>query len=370
MKKIVSLMFAMGAVCAASLTSCSSNDSLDAEYIPVKESRSGNWSFYAPNGDIVCQDEFKNIPSPVINGYFYAEESNGSYTLYKMGDKPEAVTDCDGLVDVGFMYNGIVPIVKMDARISYVNSNGEVKFTIEPIGGKEVVYAQSYASEGMIAVATEDRKWGYLNSNGEVVIAPKYGYASPFNNGLAMVRLDGIISAIDKQGEVVFKLKEGYNSYNTFKNGYLLANDPNGKLVLVNEKGEVAYKFKEGIYKIYDYNKEYAIYRNGDGVGVMTLDGEVIIKPGKYHNISFITDNTFIADKDSKSVIINTEGEVTTTFDETVRYDKNFGYYTIESTTCTFIDEDGKEKKNASFFRLGDFSADKELVRSNYKGNY
>ena len=84
MKKIYSLMFAMGAVCAASLTSCS-GDSLDAEYVAVKESRSGNWSFYSPDGDVICKDEFKHKPSPVINGYFYVPEGNsGLYTLPKI----------------------------------------------------------------------------------------------------------------------------------------------------------------------------------------------------------------------------------------------------------------------------------------------
>ena len=100
MKKIYSLMFAMGAICAASLTSCSS-DSLDAEYVAVKESRSGNWSFYSPDGKMVCKDEFKSEPSAVINGYFYVQEGEkGLYTLYKVGEKPEAVKGCEGLYSI------------------------------------------------------------------------------------------------------------------------------------------------------------------------------------------------------------------------------------------------------------------------------
>ena len=375
MKKIYSLMFAMGAVCAASLTSCS-GDSLDAEYVAVKESRSGNWSFYSPDGDVICKDEFKHKPSPVINGYFYVPEGNsGLYTLYKIGEKPEAVKDCDGLFDVGYMNEGLVPIVKKDARISFVDKNGEVKFTLDPIGGKEIQEAQSFVSEGMIAVRNEDYKWGFVNAKGEKVIDLKYGVVGPFTDGMAIVVeagkdfKPGSISVIDKTGEKVFKLKDGYDVMcGWFREGYLRCTDANGHYVLVDKKGEPAYKFKDGV-RVEDYNKKYAIIHNSDGHGVMTLDGETVIKPGKFTNFQFVGEDKFLAFKGRSTVLLDAEGEEVKDFDGRVRYNKTFGYYNIGSTTTTFIDEDGKDKKDASFFNIGGFEIQSLSVRSAYKAN-
>lgn len=373
MKKIYSLMFAMGAICAASLTSCSS-DSLDAEYVAVKESRSGNWSFYSPDGKMVCKDEFKSEPSAVINGYFYVKEGEkGLYTLYKVGEKPEAVKGCEGLYSVGYMSEGIVPVVKKDARITFVDKNGEVKFTLEPIGGKEIVAASAYATEGMIAVLNADGKCGYVNTKGETVIEPKYADATSFVDGMAIVREKGkddytlgAYLVIDKKGEQVFKLKDGYTPADAFKDGYLLCKDANGQALLLDKKGEQAFKFKDGV-SVKDYNSKYVLYRDLDGSGVMTLEGEVKIKPGKYTSFDFVDESKFIADKDEKTVILNADGEETKVFDGTVRYDKNFGYRMIGSNTTTFIDEDGKEKKDATFFYIGDFGVRKSVVYSSFK---
>lgn len=373
MKKIYSLMFAMGAICAASLTSCSS-DSLDAEYVAVKESRSGNWSFYSPDGKMVCKDEFKREPSAVINGYFYVQEGDkGLYTLYKVGEKPEAVKGCDGLYSVGYMSEGIVPVVKKDARITFVDKDGEVKFTLEPIGGKEIVSASAYASEGMIAVRNADGKCGYVNTKGETVIEPKYANATPFVDGMAIVLEKGkddyslgACLVIDKKGEQVFKLKDGYIPEDGFKYGYLLCKDANGQAVLLDKKGEQVFKFKDGV-RVKDYNSKYVLYRDSDGSGVMTLEGEVKIKPGKYTSFAFVDESKFIADKDDKTVVLNADGEETKVFDGIVRYDKNFGYRMIGSSTTTFIDEDGKDKKDATFFVIGDFGVSKYVVNSNFK---
>ncbi|MGM9852769.1 MAG: WG repeat-containing protein [Muribaculaceae bacterium] len=372
MKKIYSLMFAMGAVCAASLTSCSS-DSTDAEYVAVKESRSGNWSFYSPDGDVICKDEFKSEPSPVINGYFYVPEgNNGLYTLYKIGEKPEAVKDCDGLVDVGYMSEGIVPVVKKNARISFVDKNGEVKFTLEPVGGKEIREAQSYVSDGLIAIENEEGKCGYVNTKGETVIELKYDGAMPFREGLAVVgKTDkdggfGSFLVIDKKGETVFKLKDGYLPSGVYYEGYLLSTDANGQYVLLDKKGEQVYKFKDGV-RVKAYNKKYAYIYNSDGYGIMSLEGEMVIKPGKFSDFQFVGDDKFLAYKDRNTVLLDADGEEVKDFDGRVRYNKKFGFYNIGSSTTTFIDEDGKDKKDASFFRLGDFEIGKITVRSAHR---
>jgi hypothetical protein len=284
----------------------------EVEYLAVQESRNGNWEFVDRNGKIKYSDEFKEMPSAVVNGYFSVKEGDG-YSLYKAGDKPELVKDCDGLFSVGYMSEGLIPISKPDGRINVVNGNGKTVFAIEPINGDDVVESELAFHEGMLAVKTKSGKCGYVNKKGNAVIKPQYTRCLPFSEGKACVQTEKNDKeqclVINKKGETVFKIHDGYSFViSMFNNGMIVVKDNNGHCVFLDEKGEVKYKCPSKVEYVEDYNSKYFIFKSEGGYGVMDFEGETIVR-AKYDMITFLDDSHFICSTKDKAVVLDKSGD-------------------------------------------------------------
>lgn len=194
LKRTIFGSLAMAAAFIPAMTSCSGEDErdLNCEYIAVQKKECSYWSFYSPDNDIKFEDGFKNPPSDVVDGYFFVREGdNDFYTLYKFGDKLDAVAD--GLKQVGYMGEGLVPAVRENQRITLLDGEGQVKHTLEPVHGREVLKCRPQFAEGLLGIAVDDGKgsvlWGYLGTDGKVAVSPKYPMAADFHDGLAIVCL-------------------------------------------------------------------------------------------------------------------------------------------------------------------------------------
>ena len=101
---------------------------------------------------------------------------------------------------------------------------------------------------------TSTRKYGYKH-NGRVVIPARYDIASPFNNGLAYVSINGKWGFIDKKGTLV--IPAIYDSVWYFSEG-LASVEINGKWGFIDKTGDLvipaiydnAYSFKNGKAKV------------------------------------------------------------------------------------------------------------------------
>ena len=141
------LLFCIGTLIAVLFSSCSSSD-LEVQYLPFKKDKDDNWGLINAKGKILYEDEFENCPSAVVNGYFSVEGKKGTYTVYKAteGSPTEII---DGLVSVGCMSEGLIPVTKKNCRISYINEKGEEQFTLDPIKGNEITEVTSFFSDGL-----------------------------------------------------------------------------------------------------------------------------------------------------------------------------------------------------------------------------
>lgn len=372
------VLISLGALAAVGLTGCNSSGSNDpyakVDYIPVKETEKGNWSFYAPDGKLLYPDEFKNEPSLVIEGYFSVAENDG-FTLYHAGDKPEVVGEAEGLKSVGYMSDGLIPVTFPKERISVLNTKGEKVFTVEPVKGKEIISCASGFSEGYLRVNNEDNLEGYLNTKGEVVIQPAYYYAYDFNEGYAVVGKrgedgdDDKFMVIDTKGEVVFNIRSGYGRYyNQFMYGKLVVRDANDHIVFLDTKGETAFKCPSKVSSVDGYNSKYIIFCGEDSeYGVMDFEGETIIRT-KYSGIEFVGDDKFLCSTDDRVVVLDAKGEELLRFDdyESVRYLGKFGYIGVGKRIFEFLDVEGKPVKNAEFTDLSYQAAQGYNVQSDY----
>lgn len=374
---------AIAAACLPTVTSCS-GDGLDLpfEYLAVQESEDGNWSFYSPDGETLFKDEFKNRPSNVVDGYFFVPEGKKElYTLYKFGGRLEPVTE--GLKDVGYMGDGLIPAVRENERISLLDGDGKVKFTLQPINGKEVTRCADRYSEGLLGIATTDDKgatrWGFVNTEGKVVIAPKYTFFAPFDDGVAVVCTsdeplapEAEYAIIDKKGDVVKKFKAGTTPIGfRFQEGRLALRDSNERVVMVDKKGETLVKLPAKVKAVYAWDSDYIVFKDEDGkYGVMDYEGEVLVR-AKYDNIQIIGSNRFLGNieesDETKAIIFDKDGEEEMRIDSYkngVIWMSQFGLCGHDKKTFTFLEEDGKARKNAEFANIGGIHAG--TIRSDF----
>lgn len=373
MKKIYQALALAGAMVAGGFTSsCSFFGSEDAavEYMAVQIDEDGNWSFMNTKGELVLEDEFKNQPSGVANGYFSVKEGE-KYVLYKFDEKKPTVV-VDELMEVGYVAEGLVPTVTEKNRIAVLKKSGEQAFVLDPVKGKEIISSATGYSDGMLLVRNEDYKLGFVNTKGECVIVPKYDSASEFSEGLAVVGEEKEVkdgenetkfSVIDKKGEVAFTLAKNFTPYSNFNYGLMVARDKNEHPVFLDKKGEVVTKCPAKVKYVNEYNKDMYVFGNEDyECGVMTMDGETILRP-KYDYITFTEDGDIVAADDDKAEVFNSKGESQYVINDykNVRALGAFGIVGKDKKTYQFFDKEGKPIKNAEF---NDYSASLSLFNS------
>lgn len=362
------------------LGSCASNSSKDeVSYLPVKLERKGGWSMIGPDGKLLFQDEFKEAPTPVVNGVFVVPEGD-TYSVYRASKKPTLVVD--GLKSVGVMSEGLIPTVKEGGRITLRDKNGKEKFVLESHNGEAIVACMDRYSEGLLAVRTAEGKWGYVNTKGEMVIGPKYDAVNPYHEGYAIVCIykDGSPSryVINKKGENVLDIKERYeiNSYDVVrvKDGLIPVYDrAKEKYGFLNIKGEFI-SVPSKVDDILDFNNEVFVFEDEDGeCGVMSLvkDNEQIIR-SKYDEIIIISSTEFLADYDADYYILNDKDERIvdlSDYDDVMpcQIASTQCYLAQEGNVGMLLDKAGKKIGNVEFYEVSGFEPDdEEYIYSDY----
>ena len=351
-------LFSMFSICA----SCSSERDTDyrIEYIPVKLENDSDWSFISKDGKIKYENEFNNRPSYVINGLFSVEEGNGLSVYRADGDKPEFIKGLENLREAGYYNYGLLPVCFPGKRISIVNIEGNEQFELLPVKGKEIISCSPIFLENMLRVETEDNKIGYYNTNGDCVIPPIYSWGGDFSEGKAVVLKDSTWFAIDKKGNKLFSFKKGLYppfyylllpSYNKFDR--ICMEDEDGRFYMYDGKGEVT-KLSNKIKDMREYTDKYLIFvSESEGTGLMSVDGEVIIRP-KYASLSFYGKNKLLAcRKDKEWEILDYSGDKINTLDysDVSHIDGLHCIIAGEQNNWTIINSDGTPvAKNTEFY--------------------
>lgn len=264
------------------------------------------------NGKMLFADEFKNEPSLVINGLFSVREGN-AYALYKASAKPTLIPGCENLEYVGVYKDGVIPVTRPKERISIIDNNGNIKGTLNPVGGKEIVTCSPFFSEGLLVIRDENGKMGYADKSGRIVIEPSFISAYNFSEGLALVEKDineeSVKLAIDKSGKEIFRVKKGYYIPNQeFKHGLLPAKDDNGRWGFISKKGEFT-KLDSKVNAIGDYNNDYFAFLSDDRLwGLKDINGEVLIR-AKYGSLDFLPDGNFFVKDDKDYLVLDKNGD-------------------------------------------------------------
>lgn len=268
------------ALILSGFTSCQTggnNSSLpNVDYVPFKALESDEkWGMLSPtDGHILYEKVISGYPSTVVNGVFRTTDEKGTYTYYEALEKPRQIGN-ESYVAGGVYSEGVIPVVKKDKAISLIDIQGKEVASLGRADGKNVTYTNGYFSDGLLLFINEDGKFGYFNNKGDVAIKASYTFATPFNEGLA----------------VVSKSKED-----------------NMKYFIINTKGE---KIADLDYD--DLNMSTPIFMNGVlvcGNKVIGKDGKQLFRPSsKWTSIGFFNNNLASFCEDNQYGLTDINGE-------------------------------------------------------------
>lgn len=312
------------------LTSCgggSNQEGLTADYISFKMDKEDNWGLMDKNFKPLFSDEFEGKISPAYDGVF-SVQTEGRYALYKAEEKPSVIAGCDDLLYAGIMSEGVIPIVKENSRITYVDKSGKEKFTLMPHNGKEIIEVMPSFTYGKAVIKTEDNKQGVINSSGKVIVEPKYD-AVEIRDGFMLAmnyekteenKEQTNIILLDNSGKEVktFKDRKIRDINVSFIDGTFVLyshNDEGEKtLYLMDKAGKELKKYstkKSEPIMIFD---DYYTYYDDRKFGIKNRNNDEIIIRAKYDVLFPVEDNLFLASRGDKLSLINLKDEVIKSF--------------------------------------------------------
>lgn len=354
MKKINYLATLLILACVGLLSSCNSSDKIELTHIAVKLGDSERWSIVdVDNGELVCEDEFKNQPSAIVDGIFYVKNENGTYDFYNVDDMRKPINK-ESFVDVtGFNAHGRALAVKKCGVISIIDKKCNIVKELD----KTVKLCRQFYN-GLAAFKTSNDLCGYIDEDGNTVIKAVYDDVDDFSDdGIAIVTKEeknGVkkYEAIDTKGKVLFSFSSSeYDSCLQFNEG-MLPVEKDYEVFFLDKTGKKVAKFGEaypfGVF-YYRMRNGMTVFYDGEACGLKDAKGETLFR-AKYDMLKQVEDNLFIANKGDKIGLVNKDDEIVLPFEyEIFRYIKKDTYLVGNGKTLSLIDKDGKDISKLNF---------------------
>lgn len=309
MKKRNYFKFALLSMLSMLIFSCSKTENGDVEYIPFQETDDGQWGMISMDGKVLFKDEFKNKPTIVRDGRFFALTSEGFWEMYEAAEKPRKIGP--DYAHISGFHNGRALVAEKNKPVAIIDTDGNTIKLLDKIDNKEVdgvrVYKDNYA-----VFMTTDSLWGVIDGNGNCVVKPEYYSLNDYGDGKFIginnkykknVKLDKkdkiTVSVINTNGKVIFDFNaDKYeNIQNQFIDGKIaISVKKDGKEIwgIINDKGETLVKPSSKLKSIGIIKGDVFTYNNGDGWGLMNIKGETLIR-AKYEELYYDEDNILVA---------------------------------------------------------------------------
>lgn len=126
--------------------------------------------------------------------------------------------------------------------------------------GSAPAYPHSQFSKNLLPFELPNKQWVYINRNGKIVIKldPKFGDASQFSDGRAIVWQQWKLSVIDENGQIlkttpfynIHPFSDGLAAFTTKENGKWGFMDTKGRVVIEPQFEDYPNSFSEGLAKV------------------------------------------------------------------------------------------------------------------------
>ncbi len=272
------------------LSSC--NDS--KTYMPFQSSADGKWGIISSEGDVLFEDEFNNSPTIPMNDRFFVKNSDNQWEMYSLDKKPKLLAD--GYIDIAPFVNNVTIAVKPGEHISLINKNGEVIKVLDKVANHSIkAVNRFFGSTAVFRIEkNENSYYGCINTEGEIVIEPKYAFLCNSSSGYLLAAKEQgfkendkyVWSILDKDGREVFSCSAKKYSVNfdtdlsyALEHKVIPVSDNNGKVGLLNIEGKELIKPTSKIDYFLEFTDDRVSYCSNDENGLMTYEGEVIMRP-------------------------------------------------------------------------------------------
>lgn len=380
------LFFVLTVICV-SFASCSKDESKGVEYVPYQETEKGQWCMISPNGEILFSEEFKNTPTVAQEGRFMVKNDKGLWEIYTAEAKPKKVGG-EYLYATNFK-DGKALVAERNGYVTIIDKEGKEVKVLDKIDNK-IVDAVQFFSEGYAIYKTGDY-YGAIDNEGKEVIKPNYialnhclngkfvGVNKKYEKEYGKENTIFSYDIIDTNGKVLFSInKEKYSNIGAnFVEGLIpVATKIDGEECwgLINDKNEVIVKPSAKIKKILDIRDGKFIYNNGEGCGLMNIEGEVLIR-AKYEHLTFEGSNRMFAitektvnSFDYKCRLIDEEDnrigdEEFSNFYSFINFDGKHAFVKVSDKMWSIIDIEGKQlPKLPDMVNIGISTGDTEVI--------
>ncbi len=353
-------LFAIVAACA--LWSCDSSDE-KVRYVAVVLDGEEKWSFLdTKTGEILCKNDFAEMPSMVCDGLFVVKNSKGYYECYDISNPKEPISKGGKYTQLGlFGPEGVAFAVKEGKGITIIDKDFEEVKKLP----KNVSSTRNF-SEGLAAFC-KDGKWGFLDKKGDEVIAAKYEGVTDFSEGRAFGLKGEKILLIDKKGDVIKSFSTSrYSLLSHYHNG-TCAVTKGDKVVFLDKDGEEKFtdsKMQQsGCYYI-DEGK--TVFCHDNSYGLISTDGEVLIR-ARYEGMLRASKNRYMVHQDDKEFVVDASGEkiIAPEYESIAQISTALDHYFVyDGKTWTLINEKGEEVSKESFQMLNFVTTRSEVFYS------
>lgn len=342
----------------------SSNNAVsEVEGVPFRSSEKGKWGMLRPDGTILFEEEFKDMPTVAIDGRFMVRNGNGLWEIFTATENPEQVGD--KYVSLGDFYKGVAPAVKKNEHISLIDKDGNVIAILDKSGSKAITRMENF-HYGYALFEAEDAV-GIVNTKGEILleakkyckilhVAPKRFLALDMKYKDEEDKHNYVFDVIDPVGNQKGRIRMSkYDDIAVLDDGYIgieQTSDGDKLYGIMDLEGNVIVKPTSKIRGLTGYNDGKFIFSNDDGMGVRTVKDEVLIR-AKYDAIIWATDELLwvnsTVDGRQGWALIDLEGNKITKDvyqDALPFYDGRNAFVQITDKTWGIINTKGEEKKN------------------------
>lgn len=323
--------FSLFAVAVIALLSCNQQVETDnnaIQYMPFQESEKSGWGLIGTDGQVLLDDEYKEMSTVAIHNRYFAKNKEGQWELYSIDGKRTKQIG-DEYSQVGVFIADVAPVVEKGKNIEFIDMDGYVKFSLDRVNGKEVSTCTNF-SDG-VAVFRIGKYCGAINTNGDVIVEPRYIEILPANEG-KMLALDKKYEKYALSGDLdnvkytvlsttgddlgVISTRRYKIASRYFVDGALVVTNRSGsgavRIGLIDDKGEWIVKPSDKIKSIKSICNKTFIFNDGDGYGVMDFEGNVIIR-AKYQNLIYANADGLLFAKqdkeDSEYMLMNMKEE-------------------------------------------------------------
>lgn len=297
------------------------NPYLNVDYMPFREDEDGNWGMIGKDGKVLFSSEFKNKPTIAHHGRFWVKNNDGLWEMYTTDKKPRKIGE--QYDQAGAFIENIAPVVPHNQPITFIDKNGDVKFTLTKVGDKTVTKCTNFI--GGVAVFTAGGKQGCINTKGEVIVQPEYDAILPAFDGKMFAAKKDIADENKVIGYILSTSGEVFSSFdeNKFKDlspvfvsGLAAAeqktDEDHQRAGLIDKNAEWVVKPNANFHEIKQIYDGFFIFYDGDNYGLANKKGEIIIRP-KYDKLKFAMKGKLLFAKgdytDSEWELINFDEE-------------------------------------------------------------